>query len=232
MSTRRRRWLRGAIVIGLLLCGAYLCRGVILQAAARLLIVDQVTASFQTDALWISRGEGGAMEAARWYAAGRVRQVLLLQPPPSRLQRWGLLAPDFSRTRLIRLGVPEESLVMVAHDVSDDWRAAEELGRWLEQHPNADLVVFCDLFNSRRVRFILDSVLPRDSAQSVKLKALQPRRYDAGNWWKQPEGQLEFIQAVARLAHVHVYGRETAEGREADLDLFASSIKNHAARLP
>ncbi len=223
MTRSRRRWLR-RLLFALILVGAvYLARGPLLHGAARLLIVEDPPQ--EVDALVLLDGDHLYETTALLYRNDVSKHVLLIQVPPTRLERMGIM-PDpitVARRELTNGGVPESAVEVLATDKPGDWNRARRLRDWLNEHPDARVCVLCDRFNSRRTRYVFDHELGALSAR-VHWRPLTDRRYDERNWYQSKLGAVAFFDSYLSLAHVWVYGDAVGDREEWDPDQYQNNL--------
>src|SRR5947208_938015 len=84
-----------------------------------------------------------ALAAAGLIAGGFVREVLLIETAPTRIQAVGLMpmSSAIDRRELRRRGVPAERIAGVAGAARTLWEWARQLGAWLDDHPDSTVLV-------------------------------------------------------------------------------------------
>jgi hypothetical protein len=194
-----------------------LCWGV-----ARLLICDEPADSASV-ALLVS-GDRVYDAAAEFYRADTSRRLLMIGRRSNRLEQAGVLEPDVPLKLLRERGVPPETLTGLECDGLDDWQAAKTLGQWLHEHPQAPVALLCDRFDSRRQRWILNSVLSAADAKRVRVCAVHGKKFNEANWQSGGlEGLLSFLNASITLSHAMVMGPGRSDRQEADLSQFVET---------
>jgi len=188
---------RTAIAAGVLVC-LWFARGPLLRGLARVLIVDQWNE--QADYLLLFGGDHCFDMAAHWYHEEPSRMILLVESRPERLVRTGVL-PSTEETCLRELesrAVPRRAVEVIPGEAAHVSEAAELLGEWLHQRPDARVQVLCERFDSRRCRLHLDAALRPADAARVSVRGLPDRRYDETDWWTSRRGFKEFgLKALA-----------------------------------
>ncbi len=219
-----RKWLgRLAAASAVLVC-LWLLRGMILEAIARPIIVDQESA--EADYVWIRSGDRCYDVAARLYHQQPARRVLLIERHPERLVQIGVL-PSFDEVGLHELearGVPQEAVLIVPGSARTPWQEARLLRRWMSRRRQPRILLICDRFRSAYERFVLDSVLPPDQSGSVTILALPDRRYDEANWWKSRTGLKELFYAYLALGYARLHGEDRLERAHWDPDTYAQRL--------
>ena len=214
--------MRSALVLLSVSLALWLAAPLLCWGAARWLICDEPADSASV-ALLVS-GDRVYDAAAEFYRADNDRRLLMIGRRSNRLERAGVLEPDVPLRLLRQRGVPAETLTGLECDGLDDWQATAVLGRWLQEHPQAHLALLCDRFDSRRQRWILNSVLSAADARRVRVCAIRGKRYDETNWPRSGlEGLLGFLNSSITLAHAVVMGPGPVERQEADLSQFAGT---------
>jgi hypothetical protein len=112
------------------------------------------------------------------------------------------------RRELARRGVHDAAITTIAGSARDCWEEAGLLGTWLGQHPGEEMTLVCGRFNSGQVRRILDSVLGRQEAARVRIRALADPDYDETNWWRSRRGVKGFMFGWLGLAYAWGEGKD------------------------
>ena len=213
---RTGRWgLTICIVAGVL----YLMRGTLLQAVAAPLIVSQSTKS--ATGLLLVGGERKFSAAAEFMEANPSGDILLLKQPESRLERLEILPSQAIQARddLVRRGINVDRITILDPSATNE-SPGQVLGRWMQQHQNAHLLVACDLFLSREVRWQLDAELPRECSQRLSVAPPPIRSYDRTRWWKYERGILQVARGWLGLAQHVIYRGRQVEWYECDPEAF------------
>lgn len=197
---------RSRFILAAMLVLAVTLHAPALRLAARLLVVDENFAS--VDAVVVVSGDRSIDEAVRLVREGRARDVLLIEPCPTRLVRYGVLAPQAEqrRSQLIARGVAESAVVVLDGEANGNWESVRRLGRWLNEHPERRVLILRDRFHGRYQHHIVGAVIDEAAARRVSYCGLQDRRFDESNWWQSRSGIKEFIASAMDLAHVLVCG--------------------------
>jgi hypothetical protein len=139
-------------------------------------------------------------EAARRYAAGDVRGVLLFEPPMSRAVRCGAW-PDRATTlrrTFAQRGVPPTAIIVPPGPCRTSWDVAHAVQLWLQNRPETRLIVMDRLLRGRYDRRIFNAVL--DAPQAARLQFMAMRSgVDENNWWQSREGIQLVFQNYAAL---------------------------------
>jgi len=222
----RRPWLRWLLILVLLL---FLARRPILQAAGSFLVVDE--SESPADYVLILDADRGYEHAANLYHAGSFTGVVLIETCPNRLERTNIL-PTLTvlfRQQLRARRVPDQAVTVLPGEARNDWETARLLGDWLRQHPGERVTALCHRFNSRRTRYIFDTVLGAESAPRVSLRAIPQRGFDETSWWQSKAGLLDFFDHSVGLGYVLLAG-EDPEWREWDADAYERETKDRTNR--
>ena len=195
---QRHRVLRPATIALAAIVGLWLVHSPLLQGLARPLIVDEPAGDFQYVSVigWRHQPSGDRCYdvAMELYQRESCRGVLLVEPRLERLVETDAM-PSFeviSRCQLAARGLPEEAVSVIRTDGSDDWATARALQRWLVERPDTPVVLLCSAFRSAHLRYALDTVLDRERAARVRVRALSDRRCDETNWWTNRGGIKTF----------------------------------------
>ena len=225
VGRRLRRWY-AALLIGLVVASClYLFRVPILRGVGSYLVVDEPAAA--DDVVLVGRSDGCYELAAHLYRSGSVAGILLLEHRPERLERMGFL-PTFTtltRRELTAQGVPPSAITVLSGETHTDWDHARRLRDWLQRQPGHDLVILCERFDGRRLRYILDRVLGADYAGHVHLLALPQQPYDERDWWRNRLGIAHVFDCYVRLAYVRLWGEDRLEWHEWDPDDFKKRLR-------
>lgn len=230
----RQRLHRPAILLVVLAC-VCLCHRPVLRAVAGLLIVDQHPTAI--DIIWIQSENGlncdgarGYDHAASLYHEDTSRGVILTRPYPNRLVRTGVVPTfeEISRCELAARGVPEEAVTVLDGTAQNPWQEARNLGTWLEEHADADVLLLCDRFGSRRWQFILNTVLGQHRADAVKILALPDGGYDETNWWKSRSGVKDLFYRYVALVYAWCRITDTPERSPWDPDKYERILRRTA----
>jgi hypothetical protein len=223
---KRRYWGRGLIVALVLGTCLYWFRAPILRSAAGYLVVDEPSA--KADYILLLPGVDRRYDrAAQLYHAGSANSILLVDRCPKRLERMGFL-PSFetvSQRELASRGVPANSITVIPGNTRTDWERARCLRDWLRQQPAVQILVFCDRFGGRKLRYILDKTLGAEYAGRVRLKGLPERSYDESDWWQHRAGTVQLFDAYLNLAYTRLCGEESEEWREWDPEEFKKTLR-------
>ncbi|HVJ67838.1 MAG TPA: ElyC/SanA/YdcF family protein [Caulifigura sp.] len=216
---RRRRRIAAITLLGLLA----VFHVPILRGIGSLLIVDD--AAPQPGALLLMSGDGVYRTAEDLVAGNPNAIVLKPEFTKSRLEEMGIW-PDriaeFHR-ELTRRGIPDSAQVVLRGPVRTEWESIELLDRWLKPDAPMQVTALCDEFQSRRLRYVIDSVLNARSRQ-IGIKALPDRRYDSTNWWKSRAGIRTVILGGISLMTAMFHRPNLAPPPSWDPDVYEHSL--------
>ncbi len=219
--SRRRLALLGCAAI-LALAAAF--HAPLLAAAARLLVVDQ--AGTPATHLVLLGGDSRHDRAAAFVREHPAGRILLIEGVPDTLVEHGILpsALVMDRQALAARGVPDSAVERIGDPAENGWQAMRRLGRWLADHPDAQAAVLCDRFASRRLRTVVDAVLPPDAARRVKIWPLARNDYDETNWWHGRIGARQFVYAWLHLAYQWLRGEPPSRPGTWDPDRYEAEV--------
>jgi uncharacterized SAM-binding protein YcdF (DUF218 family) len=171
-------------------------------------------------------GDGLYSQAAQ--AALANPDLIILKPEftKARLEQMGIW-PDriteFHR-ELTRRGVPQAQQRVLSGPARSEWEAIELLDRWLVPESRQQVTALCDEFQTRRLKFVVDSVL-RKRAGQVGIQPLTDRRYDSSNWWKSRGGIRTVILNAISLATAAVHRAAPTPPPAWDPDEYERSLR-------
>jgi hypothetical protein len=221
---RLKKWALRLLVLASVAAVLYFFRAPLLRTAGGGLVVDE--GMQPGDVALLFGADRGAEHVARWYREGSTQRVLVLEGPPGRLERLGIVdsAGEQARKALKRQSVPEGGLTIVASPGGGAWNRARGLRDWLEANPEARVALLCDRFNSRRLRFVFRRVLGDELAGRVHWCAVPSRGFDETNWWHNTAGRRACVDGYLRLAHVYFDGENQQGEQEWDPDQYEQTL--------
>ncbi|OAI50955.1 hypothetical protein AYO44_05185 [Planctomycetaceae bacterium SCGC AG-212-F19] len=210
------------MVLAVLALVLFLARFPLLRGMARVLIVDDGNASSPAV---MPVGPRYYQEAAEHYHAHKNGQVLLFQGKLDRLEEMGIVptAEAIACRELPRLRVPAEALQVLRSNGNRDWDLARALAAWLNDHPESQVVVVANRFATRRLRLVVNRVVPAADAGRVRLQAVPHPEYDENNWWTSKYGVLDVFGSYLRLGYGWLYG-EDAPGSSWDPNAYEQTL--------
>ena len=219
-----RRWRRGFVCLLILAVGVYLVRAPLLGAAARVLVCDEH--SHDGSVVLILGGDRCYRDAVRLYDQRTTGGVLLFERPPGRLERLGVLPSPTATAQqeLTRGGVPSEKIEVMIPTSPDDLSLGSAIAAWQERNSTAHLVILCDAFSSRSLRWGLNRELSAADATRVHIWPLTNRRYDEQNWWRTKEGMSALVRGWLALVLPILRGQPEPAWQECTPELFRPEV--------
>lgn len=228
LRPRCGRWGCLAVVLVLAACLA-LWRRPVLQGMAAMLVVDEPAP--QANCVLIGGGDGCFDVAAATWRANPSCRVLLMESPPGRLVRLGVLptVEQTGRRALQARGVPPEAVEVIARRPDGPPTRTGRLEAWLEGHPDDRVLLLCDRFEGRQVRCLLDRGLGPAAAARVAVGGLPDRRYDETNWWRSRQGAKQWVLQGAALAQAWCCGEPEELREDWDPDEYERALRARPA---
>lgn len=219
-----RRRLRNLLCLLAAVGCIWLFRAQLLRAASYVLVCDEGYPEGRFSL--VLGGDRFHRNAARLYEERNVEGILLVERPPDRLERMAILPSTTAMVseELARGGVPVEKIQVLTPASLDNISLSSVIALWVEQNPTTNLVVLCDEFSSRALRWSLDRRLSRADAGRVHLSPLKSRRYEERNWWHSKEGTTAFVGGWLSLLWPLVHGERESVVQECDPELFHPAI--------
>jgi uncharacterized SAM-binding protein YcdF (DUF218 family) len=194
--------MRPAILLALLLAGAWLLHRPVLRATGRFLITADP--ELRSDALYVlggsatERGETGAALLQRGVAP--VMYCTGSNVPPS-LEVVGMPLAEAVLTRGAALRVGADSTRVHAMIVgTSTWEEAEAIRAHALAAGYDTITVVSTEFHLRRVRWVFRRNF-KGTGITVLVQPAQSRRYDAARWWASEEGLLMVNNEYVKLAY-------------------------------
>lgn len=190
--TVRRSWTTLTLVAVAAALGAYLNREKLLPRCAAPLVLHDAPA--RIDCVWLQT-DWGLRRAAELHRANPQR--LLLSPPGrwTRLEACGAVPAygDLVRETLLRrYGVPAAAVRVVPGQNESDWDDVLSLGRWLQEHPQAQVLLLADGFEGGAWREMVRRALAPDRAARVAVESVCLPGCSENDWWKSRLGAKSF----------------------------------------
>jgi hypothetical protein len=191
---RRGRWRTVAVVLVLLVVGAWCARGAVLRWLGARLVADQDPGRF--DLLWIVDED---VDRRYDLAAELHRQtgcrIAVAKSVGTRMVQLGIEPSNerLAQRELRRRGLPDNALVTVGGPTGPEWPEDRLLADWLRQHPQVRVLVVCERFRSAAHRAQLDELLGPKDAGRVAVRGIRDRRFDETNWWQSRVGAKAFF---------------------------------------
>jgi uncharacterized SAM-binding protein YcdF (DUF218 family) len=172
------------LVFAAFLFGVYLFRVPLLQAFGHVWVVDDVPGP--ADAILVLGDDNveadRATRAAELYRARWAPRVVASGRP----LRPYVSVPDLMRRDLLERGVPESAIVSYPRPVSNTREETEALRRLAVERGWRHVLVVTSSYHTRRTRFILYRVWPRD--YEFRVIAAHDSQFDPDSWWRSQGG--------------------------------------------
>jgi hypothetical protein len=203
----------------------YLLRVPILQRLPAILIVDE-SAPAAPSVLFLEGTAHCAAVADAYQHRPTYQIVWIVAHPARRVQRLGLAPTDeeIGRPKLAAYRLPDHVLTVLHCEGTTEWDQARSLDAWLRQHPDAQGILFCTQFHSRRKRLILDRVLAGTEAERVRIRAVPDPTYQSGNWWQRKPGLLTMFHESVGLGYSFLHGPDAPRNPPWDPDEYERTL--------
>lgn len=227
---RRRR--RGTVVCIAAIVLAAVCHAPLLRVAAGLLIVDEPQPPAPAYVL-VCSGDRRCDVAADLYRRRAAEGVLLVEEHPPRLVREGIVPSReaLAQRLLADRRVPQDIVTIIPGLARNEWQAARLLAGWIQERPDAHIVVLCDRFDSRRQRHVLAAALRAEQKGMISMRALPDRRFDERNWWKSREGLKAFFKCAVSAAYDYWCAEPAWIPQEWSPDDYERALKSSIPRV-
>ena len=206
---RRRRGLRAVIGLAIVVLGlgvASIERVPILQHVAAWWVVSGEP--LQADAVVVLGGdtEVRPFGAANLYKRGFAGKILVSNPMLGRAERLGFIpsGAQLNIDVLEKLGVPDNSIVLLGKDLSSTEEEAAAVRQWAEQSGAKRIIVPTALFATRRTQWIFERELAPLGVQVI-VYALPTGEYSAADWWQYRHGLVDFNNEVLKYLYYRAH---------------------------
>jgi uncharacterized SAM-binding protein YcdF (DUF218 family) len=194
----------GAVVVAILWVG----RAPLLRAAAHWLDVGQPPQ--QADYVMLLNGgeDSRPFAVAALVKAGWAPRVLIAETAPSPEVLDGIIPPYYEiNCRILRQrGVPAAKITVFPGQAATTYDEATALATFLEQHPNARVLIVTNDCHTRRSRWVFARVLG-DKARQVSFVSAPSDEFSIDCWWQSQRGLLSIATEYPKLAYYAVaYG--------------------------
>lgn len=204
-----RRWLRRLVLFAGIACltlfGAYLFRAPLLAGLAQAWVVNEPVD--RADAIVILGGgiENRPFAAARLFHAGVAPQILYMDVQLDPAEQIGIIPSEKEQTRRILMsqGVPESAMTAIGTNVACTYDESRAVRTWVEKNSAKSIVITTDIFHTRRARWLFRKELRGLNVQ-IHVVAVNPVRYQAGDWWCHEEGLIAFQNEIIKSAYYWV----------------------------
>jgi hypothetical protein len=205
----------------------------LLEGLAKLVIVNNPRSTAGYLALFSPEVRGDYYlnfdAAAAAYREDSHRQILLIKPQPTILEKHGIL-PGFveaSRRELASRGVEDSAIETIPANAANAWDAARSLGEWLQKNPGAEVVYIGERFENGLLSCIVRQVLRPELAERITYFAMPPLDFDETNWWQNRDGVKTVMFSCLSLLYIRCQGAPDAYRPRWDPDDYARRLENH-----
>lgn len=189
--------LRRALLVFIVLlvvgsAAAWFARVSLLRAAAQWWIVSDPIEPADAVAVFGGGVEDRPFAAAKYYKAGLVKRIAVSNVEASPAEQLGVEMSHTTENRavLIKLGVPEDAIVVFGENLANTRMEAAALHQWAKQNDVHSVLVPTEIFTTRRVAWMLHREFGGDAL--IRVVALNPLEYDRTNWWRHEGGLIAF----------------------------------------
>ena len=182
---RRRRIFLLIFAVALV---AVVFHGVLLRGVGSWLVVDDdSSSSFDDDldvALMVVSGDQAPKVAGRLRLSDESLRCLLYSGRPYRTEQLGVTPSGsaIGEQELIKEGFGDDQITIL--DGGAGLSRWDHVQQWMNDHPKTALVLLCDEFSSRGVRFQAGRWLSRSVLARIRFHPIPDRRYSEADWWK------------------------------------------------
>ena len=198
----RRFWSVLAAVMFLLPVLIWSCRQPLLTAVAEHWTVTDPLV--KADAILVLGGGADVrpMAAAQLYRDGFASRILITSPPLKPTMSMGLAPAHGSLNRevLLRQGIPEAAIEMVALNAANTHQEALATQAWMQAHAAQRVIIPTEYIHSRRVKWQFQKLLA-PAGMSAVVHAIKPLEYAAADWWQHEEGLLAFQAELLKYVY-------------------------------
>jgi len=183
----------------------FVFRSPLLTAAARTWVVDEPVA--HADAIVVLGGglENRPFAAAKLFHDGLAPKILYMDVKLSPTTELGITLPEAELTRRVLLSnnVPETAIEAIGNGVASTYDESRAVRAWIEKTGAKTIIIPTDIFHTRRARWLFRKELKGTGAQ-IRIVAVDPRQYQATNWWRHEEGLIAFQNECIKSMYYHL----------------------------
>jgi len=199
-------WLLVVLVVCILVFVVYLLRVPLLRAFGDWWVVSDRLEKAQAIVVLggDSTGSDRVQRAVTLYREGWAPRLVVSGPAV----RTYLSEAELMQREALKLGVPQDKLLVVPHTTTSTLEEALHLRKVFAEHGLRRVIVVTSNFHARRVRRIFRKLL-REHGTQVWVDAAADRRFVPERWWQEREGRavllleiLKTIYAWWELRHV------------------------------
>lgn len=205
MNLKTRKRLAFASLMLLLAAIAYYARAI--EVLAAILVCEETATSARNVLLW-DQSPIASQVASEKIANGIADAVIILDCPLSRLQRLRILPSDAEQTRveLMKAGVSDGQLHLLTCVSRDSYGKCEALIAWLDAHPSEHVIILCELFRTRNIRWYVDRQLCCSDARRVRIQSWCNHGVSTHRWWHSEDAVTGVIGGWISLMHFMLAG--------------------------
>ena len=214
--TRRRQRVRWGLAILVAAGLIFALREPILRSLAGPLIVTESLPA--ASGILLLGGDRRFDETADFLQRHPTGTVFLKERPAGRLERLGILPPskELERRELTHRGVTKDQIAVVGREES----FSDALTRWFQDRTDDQIIVLCDAFESRELRWRLNRELPQSIARRMTIRPLPNSAYGQSNWWRSKQGTVAFVRGWLGLILVVTQRGLQRDWQECNPELF------------
>jgi uncharacterized SAM-binding protein YcdF (DUF218 family) len=187
-------------VVAVLGIGAWMGREWLLRSAGDLWIVSDPLGPADAVAIFGGGLADRPLAAARYYRQGLVTNILVSDDRQALTEKAGIVTPELAANEiLLKLGTPESAIATFGHALGNTRQEAFALRAWAEQHNLHSVIVPTQLFSTRRARWMLRRVFPREF--QIRVIALDTPDYRKDDWWCRMQGITAFKNDVIKYLY-------------------------------
>jgi hypothetical protein len=194
----------------------------VLSGIAEILVYEEAAPVARHVLLW-DRSPYASQATAKTVGAGVVKSVIIFECPSNRLQRSGIVPRDSEQasSECMDAGVPRALLQIMTSPTRGNSGKCEALAKWLGAHPSDDIIVLCDAFRTRALRWEINQRFSVATARRVRVQPWWPRNVSVCRWWRSEEAINGVIGGWVHLLHPVLAGRTYEDGQECNPEQFS-----------
>ncbi|HWB01181.1 MAG TPA: hypothetical protein VG713_21980 [Pirellulales bacterium] len=223
MSCRRLvLGLFAALIVAAVACTAW--APMALRAVVAALVIDEPIEHVD----WVVPlgGDRACERAAETVHAHIADRILLARNYPSRLVRYDILpsGEQLALDRITAAGIPATEVDIALGEARTYNGSLRELARWLEQHPQTTVAIYCSRLEGRRLALIRSRSMPPALAERVSIVALRDRDLDESCWWRNRGSSKRVLNAWIELSLEALFGEMPPEPDNWDPDQYERGL--------
>jgi uncharacterized SAM-binding protein YcdF (DUF218 family) len=149
--------------------------------------------------------ENRPFAAAKLFHDGLAPKILYMDVKLSPTTELGITLPEAELTRRVLLSnnVPETAIEAIGNGVASTYDESRAVRAWIEKTGAKTIIIPTDIFHTRRARWLFRKELKGTGAQ-IRIVAVDPRQYQATNWWRHEEGLIAFQNECIKSVYYHL----------------------------